>query len=114
MAQSAPPALPRSRPESQGLATPAIVSFVEALDKIDTQHSFLVIRHGQVVAEGWWKPETSEKPHVLNSVSKSFNATAVGLAVAGVRPALFAERDLERPAVASRVMDRRGHPQTGS
>ena len=42
----------------------------------------MIVRHGYVVAEGWWKPEAPEKPHVLNSVSKSFNATAVGLAIA--------------------------------
>jgi CubicO group peptidase (beta-lactamase class C family) len=42
----------------------------------------MLVRHGQVIAEGWWKPEAADKPHVLNSVSKSFNATAVGLAIA--------------------------------
>ncbi len=42
----------------------------------------MLVRHGCVVAEGWWKPEAPEKPHVLASLSKSFNATAVGLAAA--------------------------------
>ncbi len=45
-------------------------------------HSFMLVRHGFVIAEGWWKPESAEKPHVLHSLSKSFNSTAVGLAVA--------------------------------
>jgi len=45
-------------------------------------HSFMIVRHGQVVAEGWWKPEAADKPHVLHSLSKSFNSTAVGLAIA--------------------------------
>ena len=40
------------------------------------------MRHGQVIAEGWWKPEAADKPHVLNSLSKSFNSSAVGLAIA--------------------------------
>jgi CubicO group peptidase (beta-lactamase class C family) len=35
-----------------------------------------------VIAEGWWKPEAADKPHVLHSLSKSFNSTAVGLAIA--------------------------------
>jgi len=40
------------------------------------------VRHGKVIAEGWWKSEAADKPHILNSVSKSFNSTAVGLAIA--------------------------------
>ena len=39
------------------------------------------MRHGHVIAEAWWKPEAADKPHVLHSLSKSFNATAVGLAI---------------------------------
>jgi CubicO group peptidase (beta-lactamase class C family) len=34
-----------------------------------------------VIGEGWWKSEAPDKPHVLASLSKSFNATAVGLAI---------------------------------
>ena len=45
-------------------------------------HSFMLVRHGHVVAEGWWKPEAADKPHVMHSLSKSFTSTAVGLAVA--------------------------------
>ena len=45
-------------------------------------HSFMLVRHGKVVAEGWWKPEAADKPHVMHSLSKSFTSTAVGLAVA--------------------------------
>ena len=75
--------LPRSTPEAQGVSSAGIRAFVEAADKqVDTMHSFMLVRHGQVVAEGWWKPETAEKPHVLYSLSKSFTSTAVGLAVA--------------------------------
>ena len=44
-------------------------------------HSFMLVRHGHVVAEAWWKPETPEKPHVMHSLSKSFTSTAVGLAI---------------------------------
>ena len=44
-------------------------------------HSFMLVRHGHVIAEGWWKPEAADKPHVLWSLSKSFNSTAVGLAI---------------------------------
>ncbi|MEP7358170.1 MAG: serine hydrolase, partial [Anaerolineales bacterium] len=76
-------ALPRSQPERQGIASPAILQFVEALDRqMHEMHSFMLLRHGQVVAEGWWSPYKSEDPHLLFSVSKSFTSTAVGLAVA--------------------------------
>jgi CubicO group peptidase (beta-lactamase class C family) len=44
-------------------------------------HSFMLVRHGQVVAEGWWGPYDARTPHVLYSLSKSFTSTAVGLAV---------------------------------
>lgn len=82
-AHAASAALPRSTPEAQGLSSEAIRAFVEAADReIHTLHSFMLVRHGQVIAEAWWKPEAADKPHVLWSLSKSFNATAVGLAVA--------------------------------
>ena len=74
--------LPRSTPEAQGISSRAIQDFVSTVDKIDTLHSFMLVRHGHVIAEGWWKPEAPDKPHVLWSLSKSFNSTAVGLAIA--------------------------------
>src|SRR5947208_8588689 len=74
--------LPRSTPEAQGISSEAIRGYFAVTDKINTLHSFMLVRHGQVVAEGWWKPEVPDKPHVLHSLSKSFNSTAVGLAIA--------------------------------
>ena len=76
-------ALPRSTPESQGVSSDRIRAFVEAADQhVDTMHSFMLVRHGHVLAEGWWSPEAADKPHILWSLSKSFTSTAVGLAVA--------------------------------
>jgi CubicO group peptidase (beta-lactamase class C family) len=75
--------LPRSTPEAQGVSSAGIRAFVEAADRqVIAMHSFMLVRHGKVVAEGWWKPEAANKPHVLWSLSKSFTSTAVGLAVA--------------------------------
>lgn len=75
--------LPRSTPEEQGISSAAVLSFLSAADEqIDTLHSFMLVRHGHVVAEAWWAPETADKPHVLWSLSKSFTSTAVGLAAA--------------------------------
>lgn len=75
--------LPRATPESQGISSRALLEFLEAADsQIDTLHSFMLVRHGKVVAEAWWKPETPDLKHVMWSLSKSFTSTAVGLAVA--------------------------------
>ena len=75
--------LPRSSPEAQGIASAAILAFVHAAEKqIDALHSFMLVRHGHVVAEGWWSPYNAESPHALYSLSKSFTSTAVGLAIA--------------------------------
>ena len=75
--------LPRSTPETQGVSSAGVREFIEAVNaQVDTMHSFMLVRHGQVIAEAWWKPESADKPHVLYSLSKSFTSTAVGLAVA--------------------------------
>ena len=55
LAQSS--ALPRSTPESQGISSAAILEYIEAADRqVNSMHSFMLVRHGQVVAEGWWRP----------------------------------------------------------
>ena len=75
--------LPRSSPEAQGVSSSAVLAFVEAADqKIESMNSFMLVRHGHVVAEGWWAPYEAESPHSLYSLSKSFTSTAVGLAIA--------------------------------
>jgi CubicO group peptidase (beta-lactamase class C family) len=75
--------LPRSSPERQGISSAAVLAFVEAADReVDQMHGFVLVRHGRVVAEGWWTPYDARTPHVLYSLSKSFTSTAVGLAVA--------------------------------
>lgn len=81
-ARAASESLPRSTPEVEGISSQAIVDFVEAADKnVNTFDSFMILRHGKVIASGWWKPDSADKSHILNSVSKSFNSTAVGLAI---------------------------------
>jgi len=75
--------LPRTSPEQQGIPSSAILRFVEALERqIHEMHSFMLLRHGRVVAEGWWSPYSAVSPHLLFSLSKSFTSTAVGLAIA--------------------------------
>ena len=75
--------LPRSTPEAQGISSAALLKFVEEADReIDAMNSVMLVRHGQVVAEGWWTPYAPEDRHMLYSLSKSFTSTAVGMAIA--------------------------------
>ena len=74
--------LPRSTPEQQGVDPRALVRLLDALE-IDARiemHGLVVLRHGHVVAEGWWAPYTPARPHLVYSISKSFAMTAALLA----------------------------------
>ena len=73
-------ALPRSTPESQGVASADLETFLSRIAPHEV-HSLMLLRHGRVIAEGWWAPFSADDPHVLYSLSKSFAATAVGFAV---------------------------------
>ena len=76
-------------PESQGLSSPLLLKFVNALDQqIHEMHSLVLLRHGQLIAKGWWSPYTPERRHMLFSLTKSFTSTAVGLAIAEGRLSL--------------------------
>ena len=78
--------LPRCTPESQGIASASIQAFIEEAEThLKELHSFMLLRHGAVVAEGWWSPYGPGRPHMMFSLSKSFTSTAVGLAVAEQR-----------------------------
>jgi len=82
-ADRAPFVFPRSTPEAQGVSSNGLLGFVEAAEQqVDALHSVMLVRHGHVVAEGWWAPYAPDEPHVLYSLSKSFTSTAVGLAAA--------------------------------
>jgi len=78
------PPLSRSSPSEQGVASSGLLAFLEAMEAASDieLHSLMVLRHGSVVAEGWWAPYTRERPHLLYSLSKSFTSTAAGFAVA--------------------------------
>lgn len=77
-----PMPLPRSTPEAEGIASSAILNFVEGAEQnVHALHSFMLVRHGRVVAEGWWTPYAADVPHEMYSLSKSFTSTAVGLAI---------------------------------
>lgn len=69
-------------PEKSGVASGAILDFLEALEQEHPGevHSFILRRYGEVVAQGWWSPYQPESPHMLYSLSKSFTSTAIGIA----------------------------------
>jgi CubicO group peptidase (beta-lactamase class C family) len=74
--------LPRSTPEAEGVSSEAILKFVETADTaVKEIHSFMLLRHGKVIAEAWWNPYQPDLKHTMYSLSKSFTSTAVGFAV---------------------------------
>jgi CubicO group peptidase (beta-lactamase class C family) len=76
--------LPRSSPAEQHVDPAGILAFLDALDaRPDIEmHSIMLVRHGHVVAEGWWQPYSADRPHRLYSLSKSFTSTAAAFAAA--------------------------------
>jgi CubicO group peptidase (beta-lactamase class C family) len=73
---------PRATPESQGVTSQSIRNFLAATGESGISwHSFMLLRHGHVVAEGWWRPYEARFIHSLYSLSKSFTSTAIGLLV---------------------------------
>ena len=74
--------LPRSTPEEQGVSSADLLAFLDAARKSQHEfHSFMLVRHGHVIAEGWWSPYAPNLNHMLYSLSKSFTSTAIGFAV---------------------------------
>lgn len=77
-----PNEITRSTPEAEGISSRAILDFLDAAEASTTEfHSIMILRHGKIVAEGWWKPYGPDLRHTLYSTSKSFTSTAAGLAV---------------------------------
>ncbi|MEO7768251.1 MAG: serine hydrolase, partial [Ferruginibacter sp.] len=69
-------------PESEGVSSEGIINFLKAAEKSKTEfHSFMMLRHGKLIANGWWNPYRASLKHTMYSCSKSFTATAIGFAV---------------------------------
>ncbi len=74
--------LPTSTPEAQGVSSAGIRKWIDACEKkLNALHGFVFLRHGKVIAEGYWKPYLQNERHRLYSHSKSFTSTAVGFLV---------------------------------
>ena len=79
--------LPRA--ETPDSVANAMDGFFEqaASDSMDI-HSVMIVRDGSVIYSRWQSEGGDTVPHVLHSVSKTFTATAVGLAIADGKMAL--------------------------
>ena len=74
--------LPRSTPSDQGVDAGGILAFLDAVESAGVDmHSLMLLRHGHVVAEGWWAPYRADLIQAIYSVSKPFTSTAIGIAV---------------------------------
>ncbi|WP_295801578.1 serine hydrolase [Mucilaginibacter sp.] len=76
----------KGSPEAAGVSAAGIDSFLNAVAKSKHEfHSFMFLRHGKVIASGWWSPYQATLRHSLYSCSKSFTSTAIGFAVSEKR-----------------------------
>ena len=66
-------------PESVGVKSEDIKKYVETLENANlSTHSIIMMRHGKVFYEAYWKPFDENFLHRMYSVSKSFVALAIG------------------------------------
>lgn len=67
-------------PEEEGISSEDILAVAERLEEEGLyMHSLMVIRHGKILAEGYYAPFTRDTKHRMYSMSKSFVAGAIGL-----------------------------------
>lgn len=72
---------PRVTPESVGISSAAVERLLDKLESgFSEPHGLMIMRHGKVCAEGWWAPYAPGLRHGLQSLTKTYAATAVGIA----------------------------------
>ena len=71
----------RVTPEAVGIPSASIEWLLDRLEEGWTEpHGLMIMRHGKVCAEGWWAPYAPGVRHGLQSHTKTYAATAVGIA----------------------------------
>lgn len=71
----------RVTPESVGINSETIEWLLDQLESDFTEpHGLMIMRHGKICAEGWWSPYAPGIRHGQQSHSKTYAATAVGIA----------------------------------
>lgn len=69
-------------PEEAGVSSAAILKYLRLLEKAQlSTHSIVMIRHGKIFYENYWKPFHKDFLHRMYSVSKSFAGLAIGFAL---------------------------------
>ena len=72
----------RVSPESVGIPSASVEWLLDRLEEGWTEpHGLMLMRFGKVFAEGWWAPYAAGLRHGLQSHTKTYAATAVGIAV---------------------------------
>jgi CubicO group peptidase (beta-lactamase class C family) len=72
--------LPSVAPEAVGIPSEAVARFIRKLeDKRLAMHGVMLLRHGQVATEAYWRPFDRERKHRMYSTSKSFVSVAIGI-----------------------------------
>ena len=67
-------------PESMGISSTDIINLIDDFERYGFfTHSFLMMRKGHIVAEGYYAPFKKDEFHRAYSISKTFTATAIGL-----------------------------------
>ena len=71
----------KARPEEVGVSSKLILEYIENLEKSQTEmHGLMIMRHNKLITEGWWTPFGPNIRHGLQSHTKTYAATAVGIA----------------------------------
>ena len=70
------------RVETPAAVSSAMENYLKGVETAQQDlHSIMVVQHGNVIYQKWLSEGEESKPHVLNSVSKTFTSAAVGLAI---------------------------------
>jgi CubicO group peptidase (beta-lactamase class C family) len=76
---------PVSTPDKQGLDPKRLTELVDLIregERYPRLHCLLIIRHGYLVVEEYFNKWQADRIHTLQSVSKSFTSSLVGMAIA--------------------------------
>ncbi len=64
-----------------GIKSQDILHYIDTLEHSTTEmHGLMIMRHGKICTEGWWAPYAPNLRHGLQSHTKTYAATAVGIA----------------------------------
>ena len=68
-------------PEEMGVSSSLILEYIDNLEKSEKEmHGLMIMRHGKMITQGWWTPYGPNLRHGLQSHTKTYAATAVGIA----------------------------------